>query len=59
MAKFLCKQSGNIFEFKLDHDIKTMRTHSAYEEVIEVVKQEVGILKQEPAKRTLSRPKKD
>ncbi len=35
MAKFKCKQSGNVFEFKLEHDIKTMRTHTAYEEIVE------------------------
>ena len=35
MAKFMCQQSGNVFEFKLEHDIKTMRSHSAYTEVVE------------------------
>lgn len=39
MAKFKCKQSGNVFEFKLEHDIKTMRTHASYEEVKEDVKE--------------------
>lgn len=39
MAKFKCKQSGNVFEFKHEHDIKNMRTHVEYEEVIEEVKQ--------------------
>jgi Fe2+ or Zn2+ uptake regulation protein len=53
MAHFKCKQSGNVFEFKLDHDIKTMRTHAAYEEVVQEV------VKEEPPKRTLGRPKKD
>lgn len=33
MALFKCKSSGNIFEFVLEHDIKTMRTHPEYEEV--------------------------
>ncbi len=37
MAKFKCKQSGNVFEFLLEHDIKTMRKHSEYTEVIEEV----------------------
>lgn len=55
MAKFKCKQSGNVFEFKLDHDIQAMRTHSSYEEVKEDVKE----VKEEPQKRTLGRPKKD
>lgn len=35
MAKFMCKQSGNVFEFLLEHDIKTMRKHSEYTEVVE------------------------
>jgi hypothetical protein len=35
MAKFKCKQSGNIFEFVNAHDIKTMKTHPSYEEVVE------------------------
>lgn len=35
MAKFRCQQSGNVFEFTLEHDIKTMRSHSAYTEVVE------------------------
>lgn len=37
MAKFKCKQSGNVFEFNLEHDIKTMRSHSGYTEVVEEV----------------------
>lgn len=37
MAKFKCKQSGNVFEFLLEHDIKTMKKHSEYTEVIEEV----------------------
>ena len=36
-VKFRCKQSGNIFEYFTEHDIKTMRAHSEYEEVHEVV----------------------
>ena len=39
--KFRCKQSGNIFEYFTEHDIKTMRTHSEYEEVPEVVQDKV------------------
>lgn len=34
MAKFKCNHSGNIVEFLLEHDIKTMRTHPEYTEVI-------------------------
>ena len=37
MAKFKCNQSGNVFEFLLEHDIKTMQKHSEYTEVIEEV----------------------
>lgn len=35
MAKFKCNHSGNVFEFFTDHDIKTMRTHPEYTEVVE------------------------
>lgn len=35
MVKFKCNQSGNIFEFVNDHDIKTMRAHPEYSEVVE------------------------
>lgn len=35
MAKFKCNHSGNVFEFTNEHDIKTMRTHSEYTEVLE------------------------
>lgn len=35
MAKFSCNHSGNVFEFTNEHDIKTMRTHSEYTEVVE------------------------
>lgn len=34
MAKFKCNLSGNVFEFEHEHDIKTMRTHAEYTEVI-------------------------
>lgn len=34
MAKFSCNHSGNVFEFTNEHDIKTMRTHSEYTEVV-------------------------
>ena len=34
MAKFKCTHSGNVVEFLLDHDIKTMRTHPEYTEVV-------------------------
>lgn len=35
MAKFKCLASGNVFEYKTEHDIKTMKTHPGYEEVTE------------------------
>ena len=38
--KFRCKQSGNVFEFSNEHDIKTMRTHPEYVEIKEVVQEE-------------------
>ena len=38
MAKFKCKHSGNVYEFKLQHDIEAMRKHLDYEEVTEEVK---------------------
>ena len=34
MAKFKCNHSGNIVEFLLEHDIKTMRAHPEYTEVV-------------------------
>lgn len=52
MVKFKCKQSGNVFEFSNEHDIKTMRTHPEYVEIVEeTVKQE------EPVK--VGRPRKN
>jgi hypothetical protein len=35
MAKFKCKLSGNVYEFVNDFDIKDMREHPQYEEVLE------------------------
>ena len=34
MAKFKCNHSGNIAEFTSEHDIKTMRAHPEYTEVV-------------------------
>ncbi len=34
MAKFKCNHSGNIAEFFVEHDIKTMRAHPEYTEVV-------------------------
>jgi len=38
MAFFKCKQTGNVTEFILEHDIVQMKTHPDYEEVQEEVK---------------------
>lgn len=50
MAKFKCNQSGNVFEFLTEHDIKTMRTHPGYSEIKEEETQE--------PKKPLGRPPK-
>jgi hypothetical protein len=34
-VKFKCKLSGNVYEFVNDFDIKDMREHPQYEEVLE------------------------
>lgn len=54
MAKFRCKQTKNVFQFDLEHDIKNMRTHPDYEEVFE---QEED--KEQAAKRSVGRPPKN
>ncbi len=41
MAIFKCVQTGNTVEFNLEHDIRTMRQHPEYNEVIEEVKPKV------------------
>lgn len=53
--KFKCNQSGNIFEFFSDHDIKTMRAHPEYIEIKEEQQKEVEVV--EPVKR-MGRPPK-
>ena len=42
-AKFRCKQSGNVFEFFTEHDIKTMREHSEYDEVKEEIQKVLDV----------------
>lgn len=37
MARFRDKASGNIFVFESDYDVKSLRKHPEYEEVIEEV----------------------
>ena len=54
-VKFKCKQSGTIVQFTNDHDIKTMRTHPDYEEVL----QEVQESEDTPTIRKPGRPKKN
>lgn len=50
-VKFKCKQSGNVFEFSNEHDIKTMRTHPGYVEIVEEVVEQAD-------KKPMGRPKK-
>lgn len=45
MAIFKCKKTGNTVEFKQEHDVKQMRAHEGYEEVVPVV--------EKPAKKTV------
>ena len=52
-VKFKCKQSGNVFEFNNEHDIKTMRTHPEYEEVVAIKEAE-----EQPEKKSVGRLKK-
>lgn len=47
MAKFKCIASGEVYEFTAEHDIKSMRSHPEYQEVVEI---------EEPAKK-VGRPK--
>jgi hypothetical protein len=55
-TRFKCNQSGNIFEFTSEHDIKTMRTHPGYTEVIqEEPKKPVG----RPPKSNLQTPQEE
>lgn len=65
-VKFKCNQSGNIFEFFTEHDIKTMREHSEYTEVkeepIEAVAVPHKVLeenKQPPQKRSYNKANKE
>lgn len=59
MAKFKCKQSGNVFVFESEHDIKGLRVHPEYEEVFEVEEQKVGTYEEVPTVRKPGRPKKE
>jgi len=58
--KFKCKQSGNIFEYFTDHDIKTMRAHSEYTELQPIETEEVELKqKQTSQKRTYNKANKE
>lgn len=51
MAKFQCKYTGSVYEFTQEHDIKGMREHSDYTEVVEEKVPEA------PAKKTAPKAK--
>ncbi len=51
--KFMCKYSGSIYSFEMEHDIKAMLTHPDYVKVDEEVKEE------EPAPKRGRPAKKD
>lgn len=60
MAKFKCLASGNVFEYKTEHDIKTMQTHPGYEEVTEqTTESNEKVLAIRTAERKQGRPKKE
>lgn len=56
IVKFKCKASGNVFSYENAHDIKTMRAHPEYDEVVE--EQVVFEDSAKKAERSASRPKK-
>lgn len=49
MAIFKCTETNNTVEFDLEHDIRTMRQHPGYVEIIEEVKPAV-----KPTKKTVT-----
>lgn len=53
MAKFQCKYTGSVYEFTQEHDIKGMREHSDYTEVVE----EKVVETPAPAKKTAPKAK--
>lgn len=60
MAKFRCLASGNVFEYKTEHDIKTMQTHFGYEEVTEqTAESNEKVLTIRTVERKQGRPKKE
>ena len=53
MALFKCNQTGNTVEFDLEHDLRAMRQHPDYTEVVEEVKVE----EEKPTKKTVAKTK--
>jgi hypothetical protein len=50
--KFMCKYSGLVYSFELEHDIKSMLTHPDYVQVDEEEKKEEPAVKRgRPAKK--------
>ena len=51
--KFMCKYSGSVYSFTLEHDIKAMLTHPDYIKVDEEEeKKEEPVKRGRPAKKT-------
>lgn len=40
MAKFKCKHTGCVYEWKEEETIANMRKHNEYEEIVEPIKEE-------------------
>ena len=59
MAKFKCLASGNVFEYTTDHDIKTMKTHPGYVEVVEDLQKVDTYEEVQTARNKPGRPKKE
>lgn len=59
MAKFKCIYSGNVFVFESDYDIKGLRKHPDYVEVVEseAVNEKIVKVDKQPMKRTYNKVK--
>ena len=57
-VRFKCNQSGNVFEYFTEHDIKTMRSHSEYTELVEQNQQQKEVL-EVPVLKKAGRPPKN
>jgi hypothetical protein len=53
MAKFRCKLSGNVFEFKNEYDILDMQKHEQYEEIEDGLQEE-----KQDSKEKVKKPRK-